>query len=273
MRRNTRQTRAFTLVELLVVIGIIALLIAILLPALQKAKEQANKIACAANLRSIGQGLTLYIADWKYYPGHCQFLSGNAVAIFPSRLRKIAKLTRDVFYCPSQDLSFGWRDDRTPGTGKRFATAADAGWGYEVGEMLLDVQYVKASYAYNDWGSNNCQTTPYQRGLGADVKGGFNTGEQKASKVRKPSEMIAIADSTSLSGWNFNLDPKDPQQIPGRIHNRGCNVLFCDGHVMWYPQKEISQKYREDTGAIRDNPNWYRVVRMWNSDNLDDNMK
>ncbi|MCY2953862.1 MAG: prepilin-type N-terminal cleavage/methylation domain-containing protein [Planctomycetota bacterium] len=273
MRRNTRQTRAFTLVELLVVIGIIALLIAILLPALQKAKEQANKIACAANLRSIGQGLTLYVADWRYYPGHCQFLSGNAVAIFPSRLRKIAKIGRGTFYCPSQDPSFAWRDDRTPGAGKRFATAADAGWGYDVGEMLLDVQFIKSSYAYNDWGSNNCQTTPYQRGLGADVKGGFNTGEQKASKVRKPSEMIAIADSTSLSGWNFNLDPKDPQQIPGRIHNRGCNVLFCDGHVLWYPQKDISQKYREDRGAIKDNPNWFKVSRMWNCDNLDDNMR
>jgi prepilin-type N-terminal cleavage/methylation domain-containing protein len=58
-----RSRRAFTLVELLVVIGIIALLVGILMPALSRAKESANRIACLANLRTLGQGFVMYTND------------------------------------------------------------------------------------------------------------------------------------------------------------------------------------------------------------------
>src|SRR5437762_5501045 len=123
----------FTLVELLVVLGIIAVLIAILMPALSRARQHAVRVKCQANLRSVGQALTMYVQQYGVYP--CFMHTRSGAVIWPVRLRPLLGGNREVFYCPTQDERCMWKTEYPASVPRAGELAAQ--YGYEVGEPLL----------------------------------------------------------------------------------------------------------------------------------------
>jgi prepilin-type processing-associated H-X9-DG protein/prepilin-type N-terminal cleavage/methylation domain-containing protein len=282
--RPPSRSRGFTLVELLVVVGIIAILIALLMPAITKVRKHALELKCAANLHSIGQALTMYTQTYGYYPGGAMWgpilgPSDNMYALWPVRLRAFTGGEQGIFYCPAADERCEWRPDGPAPTGR--ATAFHAAFGYQEGEPLLRWQDRFFSYGYNIWGTQGTSSPPMseQRGLGFEIvsrsvplspRDRDSMREVQASRVKVPSEMIAIADSTGDGVWDFSIiasitdvgnAARKPRWI-GVLHRGGGNVLFCDGHVQWYLQRDLVCD-----SSIPGTSQWFRES-LWNNDHI-----
>ncbi len=227
---------AFSLIELLVVVAIIAILAALLLPGLAKAKAAGQSAVCKSNLRQIGIGLNQYTTEFRKYPlaAAAESVSGaTTLAMWDGKLLAMMSSNRAVFVCPSYKDAPSWTNN-----------------------VRLPVP--NPSYGYNTVGTGHYPASGPSLGLdgGSDS---MNLGKAtflNETQVKSPSDMIAIADAQpSPGGADRDLDDLFPVNLLAELikprHSFGANVVFCDDHVEY--AKEVIWVRKTDAARKRFN--------------------
>jgi prepilin-type N-terminal cleavage/methylation domain-containing protein len=283
-----KRKQGFTLIELLVVISIISLLMAILVPALNKAKEVAKRTICGHNLKQIGIAVVAYSADADFLP----FYGGwDRAWSSPFNVPLDRPTTRDelhpyaafrlnspwgndtvgppdlvpmkmgclyvqryigdakLFYCPSnRDLNYRYESYTKP-----YPPNTSSGWGslpqaYNANSIPAKNQWVRVGYAYYPIDET------LQGSSGMIPIGGTPVPKYTARRFTVLSRKMPYA--TDGLWKRKDLSHKSGINSDGIVKNAGVNALFKDGHVRFVKDSTVLDELSGTSPMLFNNEYW-----------------
>jgi prepilin-type N-terminal cleavage/methylation domain-containing protein len=241
-------SRGFSLVEILVVLGIVGLLIAILLPSITRARDQANRTRCLNNIRQIGMAVLYYAHDHKDYPAPDERLSSGSLATVSKGMVVVATRRTGLLALPQR------HDFR------RESLTCPEGWASNGNDSFYQADGInKDGLAYMDYAYWGGRFGPPAKGFDPKYASLAFKPAEKATKILitdavadQSSQTVRSIVGTGNHGVNHRGPPQLVTQTSGNgrrletnsvISGRGMSVFFSDGHTDWFNVERLTQQF------------------------------